>query len=177
MPVRVPIREGLLRGPLSELHHVRLAGCKCDSCGETSLGTRALCPNCGGSTVHDVSLSDRGVLWTFTVVRHRPPGNYKGPDPFVPFGLGLVELPDGVRVLSPIQCDIRKLKIGLELQFKPYVRTDDDGREVVAFAFESVRDCRESAREGGTRSNLPSPFGRGGGGEGSGDVTQSDSAR
>lgn len=137
-PVRTPIREGLLSGPLSELERVRLAGCKCRSCGETSLGSRTMCPNCGHDTVQDVPLSNRGVLWTFTVVRHRPPGNYKGPEPFVPFGMGLVELPDGLRVLSPLDCDIDQLKIGLELQFKPYVRKDEDGREVVAFAFGSL---------------------------------------
>ena len=136
---RTPIREGLLSGPLAELDRVRLAGCKCDACGETSLGSRTICPNCGRDTVHDIALSDRGFLWSYTIVRHRPPGNYKGPEPFVPFGLGLVELPDGIRVLAPIQCDITKLEIGLELRFKPYVRTDGDGREVVAFAFESVK--------------------------------------
>jgi hypothetical protein len=55
----------------------------------------------------------------------------------VPFGLGLIELPDGLRVLSPIHCDVEKLKIGLELRFKPYVRRED-GHEVVAFAFEPL---------------------------------------
>jgi len=134
---RVPIREGLLSGSLMELEGIRLAGGKCTSCGETSLGKKSVCPNCGRDTVREVSLSDRGVLWSFTVVRHRPPGNYKGPEPFVPFGLGLVELPDGLRVLSPIQCDIDKLKIGLDLRFKPYVRLDAE-RDVVAFAFESA---------------------------------------
>lgn len=135
---RAPIREGLLAGPLSQLDRVRLAGCKCASCGETSLGSRTLCPNCGRDTVSDVALGDRGVLWSFTVVRHRPPGDYRGPEPFAPFGLGLVELPDGLRVLSPIRCDIGRLKVGIELQFRPYVRRDPDGREVVAFEFESV---------------------------------------
>lgn len=135
---RAPICEGLLRGPLSDLGHVRLAGCNCTSCGETSLGSRIICPNCGRDTVRDVSLGDRGVLWSFTVVRHRPPGNYRGPEPFEPFGLGLVELPDGLRVLSPIRCDIGRLRIGIELRFRPYVRQDQDGREVVAFEFEPV---------------------------------------
>lgn len=135
---RVPIREGLLSGSLAQLDSVRLAGCKCASCGETALGKRSICPNCGRNTVREVSLGDRGVLWSFTVVRHRPPGNYKGPEPFAPFGLGLVELPDGLRVLAPIQCDVDKLKIGLELQFKPYVRQDAE-RDVVAFAFASTK--------------------------------------
>lgn len=133
---RVPIRDGLLAGSLTQLDRVSLAGCKCTSCGETSLGAKSICPNCGRDTVQEIALSKRGVLWSFTVVRHRPPGNYKGPDPFVPFGMGLVELPDGLRVLSPIHCDIERLRIGLELEFTPYVRHDEDGREVVAFAFE-----------------------------------------
>ncbi len=134
----VAIRDGLLCGPLSQLAQVRLAGSKCTNCGETSLGTVKICPNCGRDSVQNIALGNRGVLWSFTIVRHRPPGNYKGPDPFVPFGMGLVELPEGLRVLSPIQCDIDKLKIGLALQFKPYVRHDDD-RDVVAFGFEPTQ--------------------------------------
>jgi len=134
-PQRVPVREGLFSGPLSDLGLVTLAGSRCTSCGETSLGSKTICANCGKDSVQDIPLSHRGVLWTYTVVRHRPPGNYKGPEPFVPFGLGLVELQEGVRVLAPIHCDIGRLKIGLDLKFTPYVR-NDDGREVVAFSFE-----------------------------------------
>jgi uncharacterized OB-fold protein len=134
---RVPVRAGLLRGSLQQLEDVRLAGSACAACGETSLGATSICPNCGRDQVREVSLSTRGTLWSFTIIRHRPPGDYLGPQPFMPFGLGLVELPDGVRVLAPIECDIGKLQIGLELQFKPYVRQDPE-REVVAFAFEPV---------------------------------------
>jgi len=137
---RVPIRAGLLTGSLSELDSVRLAGSRCTSCKETSLGVLGVCPNCGGTTLREVALNDRGVLWTYTIVRHRPPGDYKGPEPFVPFGLGLVEVPEGVRVLAPILGDIDSLKIGLPLRFKPYVRKEGDSREVVAFAFEPLSE-------------------------------------
>ncbi|WP_166903475.1 Zn-ribbon domain-containing OB-fold protein [Mycobacterium sp. DL440] len=125
----------MLNGPLSCLDEVRLAGSKCETCGETSLGKSNVCPNCGRDTVREVSLSDRGVLWSFTVVRHKPPGDYRGPEPFVPFVLGLVELPNGLRVLSPIECSVDRLTFGLELRFKPYVRRDPE-RDVVAFTFE-----------------------------------------
>ena len=94
MTPRVPIRDGLLTGDLAQLDGVRLCGTRCRVCGETSLGRNATCPNCGSGTVTEVTLSNQGVLWTFTVVRNRPPGDYKGKVPFVPFGLGLVELPD-----------------------------------------------------------------------------------
>lgn len=135
-PRRV-VRAGLLMGPTGDLSAVRLAGSSCGTCGETSLGIRELCPNCGQDTVEAGPLGARGVLWSFTIVRHRPPGNYRGPDPFVPFGLGLVELPDGVRVLSVIDCRLEELRIGMELRFKPYLR-HDDAEDVVIFAFEPV---------------------------------------
>jgi len=135
---RVPLRAGLLAGPLDDLGAVRLAGCRCSACGETAFGEAQVCPNCGRDTVEPVALSDRGVLWGFTVVRHRPPGDYRGPQPFAPFGLGLVELPEGVRVLSPIQCEVGELEIGMALRFQPYLRGDPD-EDVVAFSFAPTR--------------------------------------
>ena len=137
--LRVPVREGLLAGDLEQLDRVRLSGTKCQGCGEVSLGKNATCPNCGGDAVAEVALSDHGVLWSYTVVRNRPPGDYKGKDPFVPFGLGLVELPDGIRVLSPLDVEITSLKIGMPLKFRTFVQhLDAESREVVAFTFASV---------------------------------------
>lgn len=137
---RVPIRQGLLTGSLMDLETVRLAGSHCGTCGETSLGWQMACPNCGRETVRHIALSPRGTLWTYTVVRHRPPGDYRGPDPFVPFGMGLVELADGLRVLSPINAEVEQLTIGMALRLAPYVRHEKDGREVVAFTFEPLTE-------------------------------------
>lgn len=88
--------------------------------------------------MRNIALADHGTLWTYTVVRHRPPGDYRGPEPFAPFGLGLVELPDGLRVLSPIDCPLDQLRVGLPLQFKAGLRLDTDGRETVTFSFEPM---------------------------------------
>ena len=138
---RIPIREGLLTTPLVPQEKVTLLGSKCGKCGEISLGKRVQCSNCGASRLEEMPLSKKGKLWTYTVIRHRPPGDYKGPDPFVPFGLGLVELPEGIRVLSPLYCALDKLKIGmdLELQVFPYFR-DQEGKEVMAFKFKPVQE-------------------------------------
>jgi uncharacterized protein len=134
---RLPVKEGLLSGSLFQLASLRLSGCKCGACGETALGRIHICPNCGSEQVSEIALSDQGVLWSFTVVRHKPPGNFRGPEPFAPFGLGLVELPEGLRVLSPIDCQIDALAIGLQLRFKPVLLTDSQ-RETVGFAFEPL---------------------------------------
>jgi hypothetical protein len=136
---RVAIREGLLAGDLAKPETVRLCGTRCAACGEVSLGRNPICPNCGGDRVAEVALARDGVLWTYTVVRNRPPGDYKGKDPFVPFGLGLVELPDGIRVLSPLEVEIEALRIGMMLRFRAHVQhRDAAGRDVVAFTFTSA---------------------------------------
>ena len=121
---RRPVRAGILTGDLSKEQTVKLAGSRCQVCGEATLGTSNLCPNCGSDDVLPISMSDNGRVWTYTVVRYKPPGDYKGADPFVPFGLGLVELPEGLRVLAPIGGDVEKIKIGMDVTFHPYVRAD-----------------------------------------------------
>lgn len=130
-----PVRDGLLVGSLSNLDCVHLAGSRCEQCGETTLGVSSLCPNCGGGSLRILTLSDEGTIWTFTVVRHRPPGDYRGPDPFVPFALGLVELPDGLRVMAPIWGDPGSISIGMPVRFKAKLRLD----ATVDFLYEPVR--------------------------------------
>jgi uncharacterized OB-fold protein len=96
-PKRVPIKEGLLTLPLSPTEQVRLAGTRCKPCGESFFGKKSFCKNCFGESMEEIRLSNRGRLYSYTVIRHRPPGDDKGPDPFTPFGLGLVELPEAVK--------------------------------------------------------------------------------
>jgi uncharacterized OB-fold protein len=136
---QLPIREGLFKTPLSPVEQVRLIGSKCKDCSEISLGKRQACSNCGGKNLEEIPLSRKGKLWTYTIIRHKPPGDYKGPDPFVPFGLGLVELPEGIRVLSPIQCDLNRISVGMELELEVYpLYTDENKNEVMAFRFRPV---------------------------------------
>lgn len=130
-----PIREDLLLDVGAPLQHVRLAGTHCAACGETLLGIVRLCPNCGSERLAVLPLANRGTVWTYTVARHRPPGDYRGPDPFVPFGIALVELPEGLRVLARLDCDIDRIQVGLPVEFTPYLRHDADGTTVVAFTY------------------------------------------
>ena len=134
-PRRRAIREGLFAGDLADVSSLRLQGSRCPACGETAFGHRTHCPQCSHAPLEYLPLGAHGTLWTFTIVRHRPPGDYRGPEPFEPFGLGLVEVAEGVRVMSPIRCAPDALAIGMPLVFVPDVRTEPDGTEVVAFAF------------------------------------------
>lgn len=85
-------------------------------------------------------LATRGTLWTFTTQEFELKDPYRGTAPdgsFEPFALGYVELPDHVKVEARLtESDPEKLEIGMEMDLVivPAFK-DDDGTEVVSFAF------------------------------------------
>jgi uncharacterized OB-fold protein len=136
---RVPIKEGIMTFPLHDEKHVRLAGAQCRDCREVFFGTRPFCENCSGSHMESITFSQRGFLWSYTVIQQPPPPGYKVPGPFKPFGLGLVELPEGIRILAPIEGPTDQLRIGMELESEIYpLYINKEGQEVMAFKFRPV---------------------------------------
>jgi uncharacterized protein len=92
-----------------------------------------LCPYTGAHDVEPADLSHDGTLWAWTAVTASPPG-YAGS---VPFGFGVVELPEGLRVVTRItEADPSALAMGMAMRLvADVVAVDDDGTEVVAWAF------------------------------------------
>lgn len=134
----VPIQEGLFSGSDDE---PRLLASRCRACGELTFPQQSSCPACAASDGEVVPLARRGVLWTWTVQRFPPPvPPYAGSadrDSFVPFGVGYVELPEGIRVEGRLtENDAEKLEIGMqmELVLESFGR-DEQGRELRTFAF------------------------------------------
>jgi uncharacterized protein len=130
-----PVRKGLISEPFDNPAGIRLLGSKCGTCAEVSFGTNPVCLNCGGNDIRSVQLSPEGVLWTFTVVRHKPPGDYRGPQPFVPFGLGLIELPEGIRIMAPLEGDVNSFRVGARMRLKLQVLGTDSSAPLAAFSF------------------------------------------
>jgi uncharacterized protein len=88
----------------------------------------------------ELPLPRRGTLVSWTTQGFPPSSDYMG-DPtgesFEPYGIGLVQLDDTVRVESRLtECDPRKLDFGMEvvLRIVPFY-VDKDGDEIVTFAF------------------------------------------
>jgi uncharacterized OB-fold protein len=118
-----------------------LVGSRCAACGETSVGAAEWCGQCGGSELTTQPLPRAGSLWSYTVVRHRPPGNCRLPEAFDGLALGLVELA-GARVLTPLDVPFDRLAIGMPVVLVPHVLyQDDDGTDVVAFRFAPGEDA------------------------------------
>ncbi len=135
---RIPYAEGFFTSPLTDLDKVRLNGSRCGSCGEVFLVDVPICKNCQSTEMVNLALSNGGKLYSYTVVRYKPPGDYKGPD--VPFAVGSIELPEGLRILSPLEGhDFEKLKIGAEAQLVVHPLFEDaDGNEVIAYRFRTT---------------------------------------
>ena len=74
----------------------RLLGGRCAECGHHHFPRLEQCPYCGAAAVSAVELSDHGTLWGWTTVTALPPGALGT----VPYGFGVVELPEGLRVVT-----------------------------------------------------------------------------
>ena len=63
-----------------------------------------------------------------------PPPGYLGE---TPFGIGVVELPEGIRVISRLtESDPASLQSGQAMELRIVtLHTDDDGNDVVTYAF------------------------------------------
>jgi uncharacterized protein len=135
---KIAIKDDLLTKPLEPVDQVRLSGSICGECGEAFLGKLAGCENCGSQNMRPVALSNEGKLYTYTVLYSPLRGDYKGPrDPFVPLGIGLVELPEGCRIMTPLTVnDPAQLKIDMPMRLVvDTLYTDAQGNEVLSFKF------------------------------------------
>lgn len=133
----VAIKDDFLSKPLYPLENVRLMGSRCRDCGEVFFGTAVACQQCQGDKMEDIVLSNHGTLYGYTVIRNKPPGDYKGPEPFEPFPVGLVELPEGIRILAPLTgISFEELKVGTELELSiEELYEDEAGRRVLTYKF------------------------------------------
>lgn len=127
---RIPVAEGLFE---LDGDTIRLLGGYSPSSGHHHFPRAAACPYTGATDVEPVVLSERGTLWAWTAVTVAPPG-YRGE---VPYGFGVVELPEGIRVVTRLtESDPTRLRAGWPVRLvAEVVCTDDEGADVVTWAF------------------------------------------
>ena len=141
MSNQVPIAEGLFTWPSAK---PALLASRCRKCGIAAFPVASSCMACSGQDVEIEELPSRGTLWTWTVQQFMPKNPYKSdetPETFIPYGVGYLELPGGVRVEGRLtENDPQKLQIGMKMDvvFEPY-RTEDNGDEVINFFFRPVQ--------------------------------------
>jgi len=133
---QVPIHAGLFTLP-GDPRGARLLAGHCASCDKYHFPAGTTCPYCSGTECSVEAIGARGTLWLHTVVNARPPG-YLGP---LPDGFGVVELPEGLRVVTRLaESRLAELRPGLPvtLEIAPLF-TNDAGDEVLSFAYRPAR--------------------------------------
>src|SRR5262245_53722798 len=135
---RVPVAAGVFTWPSDE---PSLIGSRCAACGIVTFPVQDSCPRCAATDMAEHLLSRRGRLWAGTTTEFPPAAPpYAGPTgpAFVPYGVGYVELADELRIETRLTTT-QGLRIGIEMELVLVpCRTDDDGNEVVTFAFQPV---------------------------------------
>jgi uncharacterized OB-fold protein len=132
----IPVHAGLFTE--DAYGKVALLGGRCSDCGRYHFPLASRCPYCGSAAVTEVRLSDRGTVWGWTAVTTAPPG-YNGP---VPFGFGVVELPEGLRVITRFEePDPDRLAFGMAVELTIVdVGTNDDGDPISTYSFSPISD-------------------------------------
>ena len=136
---QVPIGESILSWPSKD---PRLLGSRCKACGSVKFPQVTTCnnPNCNGREVEVIELSKRGKLHSFTIMYYQPPLPWRGPESMLPYGMGWVELPEKVAVLSVLTtADLKELRKGRDMELvieKLY--EDEDGNDVMSYKFKPI---------------------------------------
>jgi uncharacterized OB-fold protein len=125
----VLVREGLF----VEGDPPVLLGTRCGNCGSVHFPRADACTYCATEDPEPIELSGSGTLWAWTAVTAPPPG-YQGE---VPFGVGVVELPEGVRIIGRLtESDPAALSFGQAMELRIVaLHADEDGSEVMTYAF------------------------------------------
>ncbi len=111
-----------------------LLGSQCRSCGAHFFPVRVACSGCLSDDLETIRFSTEGTLYTFSIVRQSTPAFE------VPYALGYVDFPEGVRIMGQIGgCELDEIKIGMPLALKltPFGE-DEDGDPLTGYRFEPV---------------------------------------
>lgn len=86
----------------------------CQDCHRHVFYPRVACPHCSSERLEWVEASGKGKVYSFTVVYNNAPSAFI---PDVPYVVAVIELAEGVRMLSNIvQCDIDALRCEMPVQ-------------------------------------------------------------
>ena len=136
---QIPLLEGLFTWPSDD---ARLIGGRCKECGTTFFpkSYQVHSPDCKEAQVEEILFAKTGILRTYTTQNYQPPPPFQGPDPFVPYSIGMVEFPEGVQIYGIMTgCEFDDLKSGMEVELVIEKLCEDElGNDMMTWKFRPV---------------------------------------
>lgn len=115
-----------------------LIGSQCSACGSTYFPLALSCrnPACVEKAVARIALPTRGVLFSYTVQRYRPPSLFQM-DNWEPYAIGLIDLGGGLRVMGMLTgVALDDIAIGMPLRLvTEALFTDPDRGSIATYKF------------------------------------------
>jgi len=134
-----PAEAGLFTWPSDK---PQLIGGRCKSCGTYFFPKYYVVhkPGCKERQMEEVLLSRRGKLDTYTVQYYPPPQPFISPDPFAPYAIGWVALPEGIAAAGIITgCKLEDIKPQMDLELVvEKAWEDNEGNEVLTWKWQPV---------------------------------------
>jgi len=121
-----------------------LVGSRCVACGTVFFppaGGFCRNPACAGEEFEPVRLSRRGTIWSYTDAQYQPPAPYvPADDPYQPFAIAAVELPEGLVVLGQVAegYAVRDLRVGAEVELVVETLYTDESGDRLIWRFKPV---------------------------------------
>lgn len=107
-------------------------GC-CRACGALSFPASPVCGECLSKEIGIDTVEGSGELYAYSIVHQAPKGWV------VPYALGYVDLPNGLRILGHIASDFTQLRSGLAVELAlGVVRQSPDGKPVASYVFKTA---------------------------------------
>jgi uncharacterized OB-fold protein len=132
-----PIVEGLFTWPSDD---PRLIASKCKKCGTVAFPKAPFCtnPDCEKvrENVCEIQLDKRGKVFTYTYQIYTAPPPFRM-EPFEPYGIAMVDLPEGIRLLGIIP-KAKDLEIGMNVEVGVTKLYEDEENEYITYAFKPV---------------------------------------
>jgi uncharacterized OB-fold protein len=131
-----------------------LTGSRCTTCSTVFFPPRpaegAFCgnPACAGEDFEQVALSRHGTVWSYTDAQYQPPPPYIPPtEPFEPFALAAVELPEGLIVLGQVAqgYGVADLRVGSDVELVIETLYTDETGERSIWRWKPVHELGEEA--------------------------------
>ncbi|MCW2847723.1 MAG: hypothetical protein JWR90_1697 [Marmoricola sp.] len=128
-----------------------LLASRCTTCGSVFFPRyEGFCrnPGCDGEEFDVTELSRRGTVWSYTDAQYQPPPPYvPASDPYVPFALAAVELPEGFVVLGQLASGygVADVRVGTEVELVvETLHTDETGDRTI-WRWKPVTELGEEA--------------------------------
>ena len=143
---KLPLEDGYMNVSAREDGSVRLLGSYSPAAKVTFFPQRKRCP-ITGTPVDLVELSAEGILYSWSFI-HMPKMGSMEEDAGGGYGVGQVDLPEGVRIQTLIDGRPEDFEIGMRMRLEANViATDEDGTQYCGFKFVPVPAAEEGGAE------------------------------